>query len=330
MKFLVIGLGSMGKRRIRNLKSNGQNEIFGFDVREDRRKEVEEKYNISTFDSLNKILKSFNIDAFIISVPPDKHIEYVNIALDNNIHCFIEASVTDEGMLDIIERSKVKTDVKICPSCTLRFHPSVKLIKNIISSDMIGKVSNFSYHSGQYLPDWHPWEKISDYYVSNKKTGGCREIVPFELTWLNCIFGKLKKVCGFNSKTIELGVDIDDVYASVLEYENNILGTLLVDVVSRVAIRKLVINGDNGQIQWDWNKRVVDLYSAKENRWIHYDEPEGKAELGYNQNIIEEMYIEEIEHFINSIEKKKEFPNNLKEDYDILQALYQIEQSNGR
>ena len=29
--FLVIGLGSMGKRRIRNLKSLGYNNIIGFD-----------------------------------------------------------------------------------------------------------------------------------------------------------------------------------------------------------------------------------------------------------------------------------------------------------
>lgn len=325
MKFLVIGLGSMGKRRIRNLKMNGQKDILGFDIREDRRKEVEEKYKICTFESLDKVLKLYNIDACIISVPPDKHMEYANIALDNNIHCFIEASVTDDGMLEFIEKSKKKTNIKICPSCTLRFHPSIKLIKDIISSGKIGKVSNFSYHSGQYLPDWHPWEKITDFYVSNKKTGGCREIVPFELTWLNCIFGKLKRVCGFNSRTIELGVDIDDVYASALEYENDILGTLLVDVVSRVAIRKLVINGDKGQIQWDWNKKVVELYSAEENRWIHYDEPKGKAELGYNENIIEEMYIEEIKNFIDSILGENDFPNTLEEDYDILQTLYQIE-----
>ena len=43
MKFLVIGLGSMGKRRVRNLLANGEKSIFGFDLREDRRKETEEK-----------------------------------------------------------------------------------------------------------------------------------------------------------------------------------------------------------------------------------------------------------------------------------------------
>lgn len=39
MKFLVVGLGSMGKRRIRLLKSNYNNiELIGVDTKEDRKK----------------------------------------------------------------------------------------------------------------------------------------------------------------------------------------------------------------------------------------------------------------------------------------------------
>ena len=33
MKFLIVGLGSMGKRRIRCLKSLGYEDIVGYDVR---------------------------------------------------------------------------------------------------------------------------------------------------------------------------------------------------------------------------------------------------------------------------------------------------------
>ena len=43
MKFLVIGLGSMGKRRIRNLKYLKYKEIIGYDIRRERREEVENK-----------------------------------------------------------------------------------------------------------------------------------------------------------------------------------------------------------------------------------------------------------------------------------------------
>lgn len=327
MKFLVIGLGSMGKRRIRNLLANNETDIIGFDLRQDRCCEAREKYGIQTCDSIEKVLSIGGVNAFIISVPPDKHMVYANLAYENNIHCFIEASVVDDGMEELITKLEGKPELRFCPSCTLRFHPSIKLIKRIITNGELGKLSNFSYHSGQYLPDWHPWEDISEFYVSKKETGGCREIVPFELTWLNWIFGKVQQVSGFNAKTIPLNADIDDVYAIAMKYDSGIIGTLLVDVVSRVAVRRLVINGDKGQISWDWDKKCVDFYDSEDKRFIHYEEPIGVAESGYNQNIIENMYVDEIESFIDEIHGRNTFSNCLKDDYEILQILYKAEKS---
>jgi len=42
LAFLQIGLGSMGKRRIRNLFANGEKNVIGFDLSPERRKETEE------------------------------------------------------------------------------------------------------------------------------------------------------------------------------------------------------------------------------------------------------------------------------------------------
>ncbi len=48
MKFLIAGLGSMGKRRIRNLLALGERDIVGFDIRADRRQEALDRYGIRT------------------------------------------------------------------------------------------------------------------------------------------------------------------------------------------------------------------------------------------------------------------------------------------
>ena len=61
MKFLVVGLGSMGKRRIRLLKSNYSNiELVGVDTKEDRKKEAEKLFNIKTYDNLDKAIEIEN------------------------------------------------------------------------------------------------------------------------------------------------------------------------------------------------------------------------------------------------------------------------------
>ncbi len=65
MKFLQVGLGSMGKRRIRCLKRLGEENIIGFDLKEERRKETEEKYKIKTFENFEDAFKK-NPDVLII------------------------------------------------------------------------------------------------------------------------------------------------------------------------------------------------------------------------------------------------------------------------
>ena len=46
MKIGVIGLGSMGKRRIRNLIQLGFDDIVGYDLRHDRVEEVQNLYPV--------------------------------------------------------------------------------------------------------------------------------------------------------------------------------------------------------------------------------------------------------------------------------------------
>lgn len=322
MKFLVIGLGSMGKRRVRCLKTLGHQDIVGWDRKPDRRNEAAGLYGITTEESLEKVDLSI-VDAFIISVPPDRHLDFLKIAVERNKPSFVEASVMIDG-LEEINKNALKKNVLIAPSCTLRFHPAIKDIKRIVQSGTYGKFTNFSYHSGQYLPDWHPWEKVTDYYVSQKDTGGGREIVPFELTWLVDVLGFPEKVTGFFGKTMSVGADIDDTYALSLKFKQG-FGTLLVDVASRFAVRSLVLNMERAQIVWRWDEATVHVYEADNQRWIEYKQKEASAHVGYNKNIIEDMYIEEMSAFINDVRGKRKFPSTLTDDIEVLKLLYRAE-----
>ena len=90
MKFLVIGLGSMGKRRVRNLIALEYKKIAGYDTRQDRIEFANDKYNIKTFSDFDQAIEKFKPEAFIISTPPDLHMKYAYYALKRGIHCFIE------------------------------------------------------------------------------------------------------------------------------------------------------------------------------------------------------------------------------------------------
>lgn len=328
LKFLIIGLGSMGKRRVRCLKALGvpDENIHGFDPRNDRCIESNQKYGITAFEDLNKTELKF-YDVYVISTPPDAHTEYCKLAVDNNKPAFIEASVLLDEVIAIHEYNKEK-GVFLAPSCTLRFHPVIKNIKEIVNSGRYGKITNFTYHSGQYLPDWHPWESVSDFYVSRRSTGGGREIVPFELTWIIDVIGTPSDIKGYFQKTIDFGAEIEDTYSFLLKYTDKI-GSVTVDVASRYAVRNLVLNMEKAQIQWRWDDGFFKLFETENNRWITYSQPENIAESGYNKNIIEKMYVDELQSFIAGLTDHKLFPNSIEEDITILKLLNRIEETDG-
>lgn len=324
--YYIKGLGSMGKRRVRCLLALGvkPDKIWGSDVREDRCIDAENSYGINIIKDEAE-LDFEKIDAVIVSLPPDRHKIGVDIAIKYRKPVFVEASVILD---EVIEIKKASEGIFVAPSCTFVFHPMIKEIKKIVVSQKLGKVCNFSYHSGQYLPDWHPWEKVEDFYVSDRKTGGAREIVPYELTWITELFGFPQSIKGFFRKTAEIGCDIEDSYGCCLDY-GEMVGTLLVDVVSRYPARNLIINFQKGQIQWKWDNNRLDVYEA-ENGKMSVIQQEAQVHVdGYSDMIGEKMYIDEIAAFLNGIDDPKAYPNDLKKDEAVLRLLTEIESSDG-
>lgn len=261
--------------------------------------------------------------------------QYAYYAYEHNISCFIEASVVDSDK--VIELSKLIQNKRIlmAPSCTMQFYPAPIKIKQLIAEGVIGKVLNYNYHTGQYLPDWHPWEKIEDFYVSNPDTGGAREIVPFELTWINDIFGESKPLACVRKKLTDMPADIDDIYHCLLEYPNNVIGNLTVEVISRPkAVRDFRVIGSKGEIVFSGDTNSLKYMNTNMEDWEIVDFDIGTVEDGYINP--EEPYINEVKAFINGVNKiknnqKSTYPNNLDKDYEILQTLYKLEEiSEGR
>jgi hypothetical protein len=105
------------------------------------------------------------------------------------------------------------------------------------------------------------------------------------------------------------------------------LPTLIVDVAARYAIRNLIVNMERAQIQWRWDDGYLKLYDAEKSRWIIYNQSEMHAANGYNKNIGEDMYIEELKSFVHGITENNIFPNTLDDDIKVLTLLKSIEDS---
>ena len=326
MKFLIIGLGSMGKRRVRNLQALGFADIAGFDTRDDRCAEVKVKYKIPIYFDFILALDSFAPDVLIISTPPEFHMKYAFVGLERELPCFIEASVIEsEKILELHNRIK-NTPLLIAPSCTMIYNSGPAKVKELIGLGVIGKPLNINYQTGQYLPDWHPWEKIEDFYVSNRSTGGCKEIVPFELTWLIDVFGKPEALACVKDKLTNINANIDDIYHCLLRFPKNVLANLTVEVISRPkATRELRILGSEGEIVFSSDENCVRYINTRSDNWVRFDLDNGTIEEDYINP--EEPYIAEMKDFVKAVTQgdKSIYPNNLLSDHHTLQVLSKLE-----
>jgi predicted dehydrogenase len=74
MKIIVIGLGSMGKRRIRLLSEHKDIQLFGIDSQESRCAEVKEKFGLECYASIAEAVAAVeHPDAAVISTSPLSH-----------------------------------------------------------------------------------------------------------------------------------------------------------------------------------------------------------------------------------------------------------------
>jgi len=84
MRAVVIGLGSMGRRRVRNLRAAGLREIIGVDPRADRREQARQLYEIDVVANRDEGLAR-SPDLVIVAAPPDQHTDAALDALDADL-----------------------------------------------------------------------------------------------------------------------------------------------------------------------------------------------------------------------------------------------------
>ena len=310
----------MGKRRIRNLFASGERDVTGLDPSAEKRQEAEEMYQIQTVENIQDI-SSESFDVLIISTSPEAHGDYIRYALANKKHFFVEHPANDDGYREILE-NKDKT-IK-APSCTFLFNPAVKMMKQVLKNGKIGKVLAFQYHMGQYLPDWHSFENYQKVYFSKKETGACREMFAFELIWLSSIMdSRVKEATGSLVKLSNLDMEADDTLTATVQYENGIRGALLIDVISRKPYRTLRILGSEGVLEWERFDYTIKVFNVTSKTTEVLQVPKGRPEKGYVNE--EEMYVEEINAFLDALRGRASFPYTFKENLTNLNAYKQLE-----
>lgn len=320
----IIGLGSMGKRRIRLLKKiNSKNLLVGIDNREDRRLEVKKNFNIEVCLDLEKAIKQYCLDSIIISTSPLSHAKLINLALNNNCHVFSEINLVKDGYEENIRLANEKR-LALFLSSTPMYRNEIQYIRKVVNE--CTSPINYIYHVGQYLPTWHIWEGYKDFFVADKRTNGCREVFAIELPWIIDTFGQLEIVNISKGNMTNLDIDYPDYYIVNVKHQNGTNGCLHFNVASQKAVRNLEIYGQSLYLEWKGTPDTLFLYNSQlqcsENIKL-YNNIDSVNNI--NDTIVENAYKNELEEFFEVITKGKMPRHSFERDIDIIDLIDEIE-----
>ncbi len=297
MNILVIGLGSMGKRRVRLIREMyPEYTIFGVNGRETRRKEAEELFQIICFAHLADV--DVPVDCAFVCTPPLTHASVIELCLNRGWHVFTELNLVDDGYENNM-RLAAENGCKLFLSSTFLYREEIGYLGQSISTE---KKWNYVYHIGQYLPDWHPWENYRDFFAGNSRSNGCREIMAIELPWLTRLFGEVTDAEAVSDKMTSLQIDYHDNYMIRLAHANGSKGILVVDIVSPCAVRRFEAYTEGRYLRWDGTPDSLFAYDAEQAvlQSVQLSE-EAEHMDGYRAFVVENAYKNEIRAFFDVV-----------------------------
>jgi predicted dehydrogenase len=298
IKVLQIGAGSMGTRRLRDLSRRPDVSLALYDEREDRLARAKGRFGVETFATLADAL-AWGPRAMVISSPPDQHQSYVDLALERGIHHFCEAHIWTPDF-QRIEAAISRQAVLVCASsCSMHYLPVVRKLKEIVR-DRLGTIHVYQMMLSVWLPSWHPWE-AKQFYAWRRGTAAAREMVPFELLYLNDIFGAAVRVAGSVSRRGQLELDSEDTWCLQMDLQGGAHGQLTVLMGSPVLARFGCCFGSEGSMNFD-------IYSGEIVVRIG-DNASERFECAALKDVIETAYFEEIDTFINAILGRAQWPH---------------------
>jgi len=235
------------------------------------------------------------------------------------INLFIEKPLSNnlkniQKLSKIVKRKKLTTMI----GCNLRFHPCLKKIKQLIDSNIVGKILSVQVESGSYLPNWHPYENYAKSYAARNDLGGGVILTCIhEIDYLYWFFGMPESLLSKSGKYSDLKVDSEDLSSSIIQFPKNFLAELHLDYFQQPDIRRCKVIGKKGTIMWDSTSNLVKLFIPKKNRW--------NVKLKVNNYVRNDMYVDEIKHFLNCAKQRKQTINPLKQTinplFDGIQTL---------
>lgn len=332
MKFLICGIGSIGQRHYKNLRSLGH-EVALFRAGGGANAPFIEKFlseeksagrEVKAYYNFQEAVEDFRPDAVFITNPNSRHLKTALLAAKSGLHLFIEKplSYNKKGIKELITLAE-KKNLKIMIGYNLRWHPLLIEMKTMVADGKIGQPICANIEMGENIEDWHPWEDYREAYAAYRDGGGGAVLCfSHDIDYLYWFFGMPEKVKAIGGKITPLGGDAEDMVKALLEYKNNFIVSLHLDYWQRPPKRFFEVIGTKGRVVWDYYAKTLTVISRDSNiSPIVHSVPDN-----FDRN---DMFVDEATDFIDALKNKKEVAIPLHDGIDVLEISLGIKKQIG-
>lgn len=286
MKFLIAGLGSIGRRHLRNLRALGQEDIILYRTHQATLPDAE-LGDLPTFTELSLALAE-KPDGVIVSNPTALHLEVAITAARAGAALLIEKPVSDRlaGLGDL-QSTLAQSGKPAMVGFHFRFHPVLNQIKALLETGQLGKPLSARAHWGEYLPGWHPWEDYRCSYAARADLGGgVVNTLSHPLDYLRWLLGEVEGVSAWTGKLSALELDVEDHADILLRFAAGEVASVHLDYYQRPPSHTLEITCKGGRICWDNATGEAQVFHAQSSTADLLVPPEG---FERNQMFLDEM-----------------------------------------
>lgn len=316
---LVVGCGSIGRRHAKNLRSLGVQHLAFCDTSSEALKQCAQELKGQFFLDYHEALSVFKPDFTLICTPPVFHVDEALEALRARSHVFIEKPLSHEsGGIEVLIAEARHRDRNVQIGYNMRFHPGLKILKELIDSGKIGRVLWLNVEAGQYLPDWRPWQNYRESYSARRELGGGIILDgSHELDYICWMLGRPTEVSCRAEHLSSLELDVEDSAWIYLTFPERRRAELHLDFVQRTYTRTCKVVGEAGTALWDFGSQEVRWFAADEQVWK-------SVPYQFETN---DMYVTEMTHFLESLGSGTGPVVNLEQGRDVIRVVEAAKQS---
>jgi predicted dehydrogenase len=304
-----IGAGTVAEMHGRGVTGVSNARFIGaYDIDPERARAIVARFGGRTFDSLQQLLSSPDVDAIHVLTPVEHHVTHAIASLEAGKHVLLEKPVaaTQEDITCL--KAAAQRSGRVCmPAHNYIYAPSVRRAKRLIEAGKLGKIASL----------WILYNIFHSEQAAAVYGGVLREVCNHHAYSVLYLLGRPLRLTAMISHIHDRRPDCEDQAMIVCKMEKGTIANLWSsfaadDTTSDPWTVVYKILGTNGGVSYSWNE-------------AQFTDDGGPA---WGMPCYEESFVEEIDYFINRCVMRGDEPlSSLNDAADALSILTAAERS---